>query len=172
MTAWEPDAAALGLALFQRLGVRGLANVEFKRDARDGQLKLIEANLRLTAADDLVRRAGVDFAWLAYSRAAGDRSRPPVPLPTAPPFAVGAYQWLPGRDLRALRQSRRLPGAMVEWCRTMMRHPHTPIFRGDDPAPSLAHARYAGGRLISMATARHDNGVGVHVPRHEQRSRR
>jgi len=161
MTAWEPEAAALGLQLFQGIGVRGLANVEFKRDARDGQLKLIEANLRLTAADDLVRRAGVDFAWLAYARAAGDTSQRPLPLPATPGFQVGLHQWLPSRDFRALRQANGLPRALGTWSKTLLSHPYTPIFRMDDLGPSIVHARYVTARLFSMARSGHHGPPGA-----------
>jgi predicted ATP-grasp superfamily ATP-dependent carboligase len=163
MTAWEPEAAALGLQLFQGIGVRGLANVEFKRDARDGRLKLIEANLRLTAADDLVRRAGVDFAWLAYTRAVGDTSQRPQPLPSAPHFRTGLYQWLPSRDFRALRQANGLSRAVWMWTRTLLGNPHTPIFRPDDIGPSISHAGYLTRRLFSMARDGH-HGAGAARP--------
>ena len=164
MTAWEPEAAALGLQLFQGIGVRGLANVEFKRDARDGRLKLIEANLRLTAADDLVRRAGIDFAWLAYSRAAGHRSQRPVPLPGAPDFRVGLHQWLPSRDFRALRQANGLPRAVGTWSKTLLSRPYTPIFRMDDLGPSIVHARYVTARLLSMARTNGQHGPAAVRP--------
>lgn len=148
-TVWDPEAAELGLALFQRLEVRGLANVEFKRDERDGELKFIEANLRLTAADDLVRRAGIDFAWLAYSRAAGDVGQPSVDLPSRPDFILGLRQWLPLRDLRALLQRHDAAGAVREWSRTLLNRPYTPIFAVHDPGPTLAHGRHLARRFIT-----------------------
>ena len=55
-----------------------MGNVEFKRDTRDGRLKLIECNHRFTAANELVRRAGIDLARIAYDRACGD-DVPPTP---------------------------------------------------------------------------------------------
>src|SRR5207245_547909 len=104
-TAWEPEAAELGLRFFQGIGLRGLGNVEFKRDVRDGRLKLIECNPRLTAANELVRLAGHDFARLAYERAAGRDG------PTMGSFREGLYFWYPFMDTRAclsLRRQRKL----------------------------------------------------------------
>ena len=51
----------LGLALFGHAGLRGVANVEFKRDPRDGRLKLIECNARFTAANGLLTASGIDL---------------------------------------------------------------------------------------------------------------
>src|SRR5438105_868251 len=52
-----PEAAELGNRLFRHVALRGLANVEFKRDVRDGTLKLIECNARFTASQALVTRS-------------------------------------------------------------------------------------------------------------------
>ena len=46
ITDWIPELREPALRLFRQAGLRGLANVEFKRDDRDGQLKLIECNAR------------------------------------------------------------------------------------------------------------------------------
>lgn len=139
-TDWLPDVADLGLRLFRAVGVRGVANVEFKRDARDGTLQLIECNLRLTAADDLLRRAGVDLGWLAYRRALGDRDQPVEPTPHGRGFRSGLRQWLPGRDVRALRayhaEGELTTGA---WLRSLAGPLSTPLFSLRDPGPSLAH---------------------------------
>ena len=53
ISRWDPEVAELGLAFSQRTGLRGMVYVEFKRDARDGRLKLIECNPRFTGANEL-----------------------------------------------------------------------------------------------------------------------
>jgi D-aspartate ligase len=58
----------LSLKLLRHVGLRGLANAEFKYDDRDGQLKLIECNVRFTAANSLVARAGIDLGNFVYNR--------------------------------------------------------------------------------------------------------
>ena len=67
----DPEVAELGWAFFEGVGLRGLANVEFKRDARDGRLKLIECNHRFTAATEQFRIAGIDIALFTYCRLVG-----------------------------------------------------------------------------------------------------
>lgn len=101
ITEWQPDVVELGLRLCRGLGLRGICNVEFKRDSRNGELRLIECNARLTASDPLERRAGVDLPWIAYSRAIGQ----PVTVPSR--FPDGLCLWLPLGDLRAFRSYRR-----------------------------------------------------------------
>lgn len=148
-TDWLADVAELGLQMFQRAGVRGIANVEFKRDARDGQLKLIECNLRLTAADDLVRRAGIDLGWLAYRRALGHTGQAPAGPPTGDGFRPGLVQWLPLRDLRALRQYLSEGEVTIgAWARSLLAPLSTPVFRLTDPGPSLANTTRLLGRLV------------------------
>ena len=42
ITDRNPEVREVALKLFRHVGLRGLANAEFKRDQRDGRLKLIE----------------------------------------------------------------------------------------------------------------------------------
>ena len=144
MTKWEPEAAELGLRFARAVALAGMVNVEFKRDARDGCLKLIECNVRLTAANEVVRRAGVDFARILYDRALG---RPPV-LPSG--FREGVYEWHPIGDYRAFRQYR-AAGRMSTsaWVRSLLhRRTGIPDLAFDDPYPfiskTLDHVRSGG----------------------------
>jgi len=139
ITQWQPDVARTGLRFFQGVGLRGLGNVEFKRDPRDGELKLIECNPRFTMANGLARIAGIDFALLAYNRLLGR------PLPPVDSFRDGERLWFPAKDLRACRAYRadgQLPRGA--WLATLARRPHLPNWDWRDPVPSLVGLR---GRL-------------------------
>ncbi len=48
------------------IGYSGVCEIEMKRDSRDGRVKLIEANPRLTGGGDAAPHAGVDVCWLHY----------------------------------------------------------------------------------------------------------
>lgn len=50
----------------QSMGYSGICEIEVKRDTRDGRVKLIEANPRLTGGGDAAPYAGVDLCWLHY----------------------------------------------------------------------------------------------------------
>jgi D-aspartate ligase len=140
-----PEARELGLRLFRAAGLRGLGNVEFKRDARDGRLKLIECNLRLTAADPMIRAGGLDLPHLLYERACG---RPGPPLPGG---GRRTRQWHPVKDVRALLQYRRTGELSTgSWLRSLRGSTCLPLFSLSDPGPSLGNAAFVPRRLTGL----------------------
>lgn len=58
--------------LVREIGLEGYCEVEFRRDC-DGKPYLMEINPRLSASVEVAVRAGVDFPYLLYRWAAGDR---------------------------------------------------------------------------------------------------
>jgi predicted ATP-grasp superfamily ATP-dependent carboligase len=98
ITDWIPELVPLGRALFAGAKLRGLANVEFKLDDRDGQYKLIECNARFTASNCLVAAAGVDLAAYVYNRIIG-RALPPMKQ-----CHRSLRLWDPIRDFWAFRE--------------------------------------------------------------------
>jgi predicted ATP-grasp superfamily ATP-dependent carboligase len=68
-----PEVREQALRLMQASGYRGHAAIEFKRDPRDRQLKLIEVNIRLPADTQLAITAGIDIPWLVYQDVVEDR---------------------------------------------------------------------------------------------------
>jgi predicted ATP-grasp superfamily ATP-dependent carboligase len=134
ITDWNPEARDLGLRLFQHVGLRGLANVEFKRDQRDGRLKLIEVNARFTAANCLVAASGYDLAPFVYQRIVGR------PLPPLGSYQVGKRLWYPLEDycaFRALRRQGKL--SWRQWLASIAHPKMLPCFHWDDPLPSIVH---------------------------------
>lgn len=132
-------AIEMGSRFFGAIGARGVLNVEFKLDERDGELKLIECNHRFTAAHELVRHAGIDLGLLAYNRLTG---RPDPPLDG---YRVGVSMWLPVEDARAFADMRRA-GAItpVQWVRSLLHRQHFQLMTPRDPMPSLRSiARFA-----------------------------
>ena len=71
--AVDPGARVHAEALLAQLGWHGVAMVEFKRDLRDGALKLMEINGRFWGSLQLAIDAGVDFPALVARIAAGER---------------------------------------------------------------------------------------------------
>jgi predicted ATP-grasp superfamily ATP-dependent carboligase len=133
MTDEVPGVKELGLRLFRHVGLRGLANVEFKLDPRDGQYKLIECNARFTAANGLVTAAGIDLSRLVYCRAAG------LPLPPLDRFRSGVRVIDPVLDLLSFLELRRA-GELTfgQWVRSLMHRQTFGYFRWTDPLPALA----------------------------------
>ena len=67
----ETDAVCDGF--LRRIGYVGICEIEMKRDARDGQVKLIEANPRLSGGGDAAPYAGVDLCWIHYLDLIGEQ---------------------------------------------------------------------------------------------------
>jgi predicted ATP-grasp superfamily ATP-dependent carboligase len=134
LTKWDPEVAELGLRFLQGVGLRGMGNVEFKRDERDGVLKIIESNPRFTNAIELVRVSGIDFACLAYARLTE------LPLPPLDGFRDNIGLWFPIDDIRALREYRsRNELTRLQWARSLIRRQCAPEFALTDPLPSLSN---------------------------------
>jgi D-aspartate ligase len=64
--ATEPGIDALCDGFLRTSGYAGLCEIELKRDPRDGQVKMIEANPRYSVTADAAPYAGVDLGWLHY----------------------------------------------------------------------------------------------------------
>lgn len=64
--AWNLDVVKIGLRLLKGIGYTGPTQVEFKRDPRDGQLKLVEINARTWLWHPLATDGEVDLAYVAY----------------------------------------------------------------------------------------------------------
>ena len=135
ITDWNPEVRDLGMRLFAHVGLRGVANVEFKRDPRDGRLKVIEVNARFTAANGLVAAAGYDLALFVYNRAAGL----PQPSWDGRPYRVGLRLWYPLDDFLAYLDLRQ-PGAAwgsASGCAASRTPAVLPYFSLADPKPSV-----------------------------------
>jgi D-aspartate ligase len=63
---WVQEVVDAGLRLLAAFGYRGISQVEFKRDPRDGRFKLMEINPRLFQWHGLAAACGVDLPALAY----------------------------------------------------------------------------------------------------------
>ena len=66
VSEWIPEAITPGRDAMAALGFSGFANIEMKRDARDGRYKLIEINARHNMSSLLAVRCGVNFPMIEY----------------------------------------------------------------------------------------------------------
>jgi len=73
---WDDEVVSAGLDLLKALRFHGIAQVEWKRDPRDGRLKLIEVNPRLWQWHSLTGACGADVTQAAYWDLVGDRRAP------------------------------------------------------------------------------------------------
>jgi D-aspartate ligase len=104
-----PDVAELGRDVVARLGLRGVAKLDFKRDDR-GALHLLEINPRFNLWHHPGAVAGVNLPAMVYADLTGH----PRPAATAPRRVV----WCdPLQDVRAARTEGISPLAWLRWVR-------------------------------------------------------
>lgn len=116
---WIDEVVDQGLAVVHELGIWGISQVEFKRDPRDGGLKLIEVNPRLWEWHGLAAACGVDLPLIAYRDVTGERVSPQR-------MRAGGKRWAITLARRARPEPQRPPYVDAMWAR-------------DDPRPALVH---------------------------------
>ena len=149
----------ISLDFLERLNYQGLGGIEFKRDSRDGKLKLIELNTRYGLWDALGQLCGVDTAYVAYLDAIGEKLPQPRP-------ARSGVKWISiSRDFGALRGYRREGSLRIgKWARTLTGKKMWAVFAWDDPLPAATAAvRFSqriGRHLLQSALAALSNRNG------------
>jgi predicted ATP-grasp superfamily ATP-dependent carboligase len=147
VTAEIPELRELALPLFRQVGLRGLVNVEFKLDERDGRYKLIECNARFVASDGLVSASGISLGTFVYNRVTGR------PLPQVDAYRSGLRQWDPARDFYSFRELRRAGQLTAgQWLRSVARRQTFAYFRWTDPLPALARVTLPLRRRLRRST--------------------
>jgi len=72
-SVYVPELVDLGTCMLRAIGYYGLSEIEFKKDVRDGEFKLLEINARTWLWHSLAIRCGVDFPHILYRDMIGDR---------------------------------------------------------------------------------------------------
>jgi len=148
----DPILEELGLRLLRALNWHGVAMVEFKKDARDGQFRLMEINAKFWGSLDLAIAAGVEFPWLAVQLAVGRLTEYEVP------YTKGVrFRWVfddftravaKPSDLGVFIRDFRDPAVRMDLC-------------WDDPKPHLLQGVAAAGviaRRVAMGKLRRRHG--------------
>lgn len=139
---WESEVAELSLELLRAVGFVGICGTEYKRDLRDGRLKMMEINPRLTLWMGLTRAAGLDMPYVAYRDVTGD------PLPRV--NQVDGARWMYMiRDLQsAAYYMAQGELSARSWWRSVRGCVVDAILATDDLRVGLYIPSYAVGRLL------------------------
>lgn len=156
-TTDHPDLRTLAVRLLESLHYHGPAQVEFKRDARDGTWKLIELNPKLWGTLPLSLHAGLDFPALIRDLVLGR------PITRMPPYRVGLRMaFLFPQCTQALTQLARRHGIRRLWHARAALWPDVIDLDPRDPLPDLRRAAGALSRLVRHGTD--DRNAGVTPP--------
>ncbi len=127
----DPEVESLSTRLLRAMRLSGLVEVEFKRDARDGRLKLLDVNPRVWGWHTLGARAGVDFPYLAWRLARG------LDVPRIRGAAGIGWVRMTTDVLAVWQLMRRRRLSLRAYLRSMRPAPAFAIWAPDDPLPSL-----------------------------------
>jgi predicted ATP-grasp superfamily ATP-dependent carboligase len=130
-TSSDPDVLPLAERLLAHLRFTGLVEIEFKRDPRTDEPKVLDVNPRLWGWHSLGRRAGIDFPYLMWQLANGV-----VPDPVQGRADV-RWMW-PSADVpTAVREILRGRLGLRAYVRSFRRPLDLATLCLDDPVPGL-----------------------------------
>ncbi|HEV2066921.1 MAG TPA: hypothetical protein VGR08_08790 [Thermomicrobiales bacterium] len=143
----EPAFREMGMAFFRDIDYRGFGLIEFKRDDRDGILKLTDMNPRWLKTVNIATDSGIDFPLLHYRDLAGET--PP------PQFEFRSdVRWLDAVGDLASSWSLYRTGELTPWAwaRSLIGVRSFAAFAMDDWGPFLREYQY-GRRLLRVPAA-------------------
>jgi predicted ATP-grasp superfamily ATP-dependent carboligase len=153
-STYVPKIKALGMKLLDALNWHGVAMVEFKKDARDGEFTLMEINPKFWGSLDLAIASGVDFPYLAVKMAMDGDIQP------VHSYLVGnRFQWLLPDELLHLTASPQSFGNVL--CDFVNSHCKNNVIL-PDMKPNIYQLFYSAWELLSRirkGTLRYPHGI-------------
>lgn len=128
----HPQLRDATVAILRRMGFRGMAAAEFKRDARDGSFRFFEVNGRSVIYNGLLRRGGLDLAALAWADYVD--AQPAIAQPRG---WHGVWVNLHADLLYSLLHRRQAPVSFRELVSTYRRPTIEAVWSTRDPLPFL-----------------------------------
>jgi D-aspartate ligase len=129
-----PELEEMALRFLRAVHFYGLAEVEFRRDPRDGIFKLLDVNARTWGYHSLGSAAGVDFPYMLFQDQLG------IQVPTR--RARGGTSWvrLVTDFPVGLHSIIRGKSSIWSYLKTVLRCKTEAVFSRDDPLPFIAEA--------------------------------
>ncbi len=151
--AQEPSLEQMTTSLLHPLQYHGIVDVEFRRDPRDGHMKLIEINPRLWMQNSFPARLGCSHAHLAYLDALGK------PLPASTPHDDASLRWVFGAEdlLSGLSGLRHGTLSIKDWFSAYRPDNVYATFSRDDPLPWVVASYRSFAWSCSQVVRHHDH---------------
>lgn len=130
-----PGVIEPGRTMLRALDFHGFANIEFKRDPRDGLYKIIEVNARHNLSALLAYHCGINFPWLQYRHLMYGEQ------PMQVEYRQGLY-WIDiTRDLKeAMAYLRRGDYTLRQFLKPYLAPHVAAVWDRDDPRPAKIRA--------------------------------
>jgi predicted ATP-grasp superfamily ATP-dependent carboligase len=132
VSVWVPTVAELGIRLLENMKYRGLAGIEFKKDRRDGQFKLIEINPRSVTGEMMAVKSGVDIPLIAYLDTIGERVEPNSSFTEGMKWVSLEWDF---KTFLAYRERKMLN--FTDWIKSLRGGKSYAIWSHDDPLPFI-----------------------------------
>jgi predicted ATP-grasp superfamily ATP-dependent carboligase len=147
-----PEVADLGLKFLRGVNYVGIGSIEFKRDTRDGKLKMIELNSRLWWQNSLAEKCGLNFPYTMYCNLIGEE------VEEKSSFRNGVKWVSMSSDYASFKEYRgRGELTTARWLQSLQGERVYEIFAWDDVSPYLHITKYGLGpleKLIKKAARR------------------
>ncbi|NLT37280.1 MAG: hypothetical protein GXX95_03860 [Methanomassiliicoccus sp.] len=145
-SAHQPEVTELGLRYMKGIGYRGIGYVEFKKDQKDGEWKMVEMNARTGQTNALQAKAGRPLVLYQYCHLTG---RPY--LPRSGDYPDGVRWWDSLNDIDSFwRLRRRGEITTFQWIRSCLQVDVNAYFDLNDPVPLFV--RYGYGSKLAKLT--------------------
>ena len=128
-----PEVEKLSERFLREINFRGLVEVEFKQDPRDGQYKLLDVNARAWGFHGIGAAAGIDFPYLLYADATGQ----PLDQPARSKAGIGWLRLVTDVPT-ALTQMAGGHLRMGEYFRSLRNTRIESVYANADPLPLVA----------------------------------
>lgn len=142
----DEGLVALSVRFVNAMNYHGIAELEFKRDSRDGISRLIELNPRLWLQAQLASDTGMDFAQIQYRDLTGQ------PLGQISPSRPG-LRWLDWiADYQSCRSAHRKGElSLYRWFKSWSSARSYATFAWDDPKPFYVSSQPVVGSMVKGA---------------------
>ncbi|MCU6708561.1 carboxylate--amine ligase [Paenibacillus sp. J5C_2022] len=139
-----PELYDIGGTFLEKMGWKGFAEIEFKKDADTGQFYLIEVNVRMTNFNYMLYEVGLNMPHITYRELTGSPLKPMSVTHT-----TGRAFWYFYEDMLAVRdyiKTKQLTAGQV--FRSLFRPKTAAIWEWSDPKPGMAYVSMIGGKLV------------------------
>ncbi len=134
---WSDRVARRAQDFVRRTEFSGLCGLEYKLDARDSSLRMIEVNPRVELWLELASKAGADLAYLAYAHLTG------APLPAIEQEEGIRWTYLLRDAMSGYRRNRSGELSLSEWVESRRNIQVGALWASDDVWPTLSFPAYS-----------------------------
>lgn len=144
----QPEVRALGRRFLGSIDFHGLVEIEFKRDPRNLEFKLVDVNPRLWTWFALAEAAGADFGPMLLAVANGQSA-----CQATPPRIGTAWVYLPRDTASACEMMARGLLTPRDYLESYRQVRSWGVFDAGDPLPALCDIPLASWRIMRRSTA-------------------